>query len=118
MDSETRDVEQTDEGTADAKRAFLAKAVAAVGAMVGAALASGLASKGDDAEAASDPPAAVLTAPITIRQAPLRYQKLQNGHAFELTSTELTTVLAREGLISNDLLGKQSLMRLALLYSP
>ena len=118
MDSEKREVEQTDEGSADARRASLTKAVAAVGAMAGAALASALASKGDDAEAATQLPAAAAAQQMTIRPAPLKYQRLKNGHAFELTSTELTNVLAREGLISNELLGKQSLMRLALLYSP
>jgi len=117
MDSKSKDLERSAEDLADARREFLTKAAAAVAALAGAALIAGVASEEADAATASSP-ALAGAAPIPIRQAPLSYQKLANGHAFELTSTELTNVLAREGLISNSLLGKQSLMRLALLYSP
>jgi hypothetical protein len=118
MGSGSTDPEPTEGASGDLRRDFLAKAVTAVGGIVAAGLALGLASTGESAEAAADPPAAPVTSPVQIRQSPLRYERLRNGHSFELTSTELTNVLAREGLISNDLLGKQSLMRLALLYSP
>jgi hypothetical protein len=120
MDSETRDPEEAVEVSDEAKREFLAKVVAVVGALAAAGLAAGVVSAGvvvEDKPPALDRPAVAVGPLVSLARAPLMYQKLQNGHAFELTSTELTSVLAREGLVSHDWIGKQSQMRLALLFS-
>jgi hypothetical protein len=118
MAEEPKEVEEAVEVSDEAKREFLAKAVAAVGALAAAGLAAGVVSAAAETGPAIEGPAVAAGPLVSLAQAPLKYQKLRHGHAFELTSTELTSVLAREGLVSKDWIGKQSLMRLALLYSP
>jgi len=115
MADEVKDPESSE----SERRDFLTKAVAAAGALAATGLLSGLMS--GEAEGAvatrAGAPAAVIGKKVTLQRAPLQYQKLKDGHVLELQSTELTNVLAREGLISKDLMGKQSLMRVEVRYS-
>jgi hypothetical protein len=113
------DAKELDE---NARREFLSKAAAAVGALAAAGLASSLVA--EEAEAGTATLAAPAVAPrlavgqkVNIRRSPLRYQKLQDGHSFEVESAELTNILAREGLFTKDLMGKQALMRVEIRYS-
>jgi len=99
----------------EGRRDFLTKAAAAAGAIAAAGMVSALLAA--EAEAAPVAPAAVGQK-IALREVPLQYQKLRNGHVIEIKSTELTDILAREGLIAGNLKGKQSLMRLEVRYSP
>ena len=120
MDSETTDPEEAVEVSDEAKREFLAKVVAAVGALAAAGLAAGVVSAGvvvEEKPPALDRPAVAVGPLVSLAQAPLKYQKLQNGHAIELTSTELTDILAREGLIASNLRGKPSVMRLMIIIN-
>jgi len=115
MAEEPEDTELAVEGTEHGRRDFLTKAVAAAGAIAATGIVSAM--LGTEAEAR----AAIATAVgprVALKEAPLQYQKLQNGHLIELKSTELTDILAREGLIASNLRGKQSLMRLEVRYSP
>jgi hypothetical protein len=102
------------EGSDSDRRDFLVKAAAA-GTLVAAGLAATMLSA--DAAVVRAVPTAVGQK-ISLKEVPLQYQKLQDGHALEIKSTELTDILAREGLIASNLKGKQSLMRLEIRYSP
>jgi hypothetical protein len=105
---------ETVETSEGARREFLAKAAAAAGAVIAGGLAGMLSS---EAEAAQVSTAATAQRMQMLRDAPVRYAKLRDGHALEMKSTELTNILAREGLISKDLMGKQALMRVEVRYS-
>ena len=112
---ESKEVEDPTEVRDSTRRDFLEKAAVAAGALAAAGIASAMLSAEADAAVAASTP---IGRKVAIGQAPLQYQKLQNGHAIELKSTELTDILAREGLIATNLKGKQSLMRLEIRYSP
>jgi len=115
MEEEPKELEE------NARRDFLAKAAAAAGALAATGLVAGLLAKENEASAAAAAPAVArrlaVGQRVDLQRAPLRYQKLRDGHSIEITSTEVTNVLAREGLISKDLMGKQSLMRVEIRYS-
>ena len=52
-----------------------------------------------------------------IGQAPLQYTKLSRGHSFSLGSAQLGNVLVREGLLSQQLAGRNTIMKLSLEWS-
>ena len=113
--------EESDGATGEARREFLTKAAAALGALAAVGLASGVLGKAAEAGVTTIRP---MVAPrlavgqkVDLQEAALRYEKLGDGHAVEMSSAELTNVLAREGLISKDLMGKQALMRVEVRYS-
>jgi len=115
MAEEPEETEVTAEGTEYERRDFLTKAAAAAGAVAVAGIVSAMV--GTEAEARA-PIAAGVGQKVALKEVPLQYQKIQDGHVIELKSTELTDILAREGLIASNLKGKQSLMRLEVRYSP
>jgi hypothetical protein len=115
--------EESKELDENARREFLTKAVSAAGALAAAGLAADLLSTGAEAQGGagvigSVRPRAAVASKTDVGRVPLKYQKLQNGHSIEVTSTELTNILAREGLISQDLAGKESLLKLMILCTP
>ena len=98
------------------RREFLAKAASAVGAVAATGLVSALLAGRGEAAAVTAAPTAGRR--VSLTGSPLVYQKLRDGHSFEITSTEITTVLAREGLLSQELAGKQATVKLQFLFAP
>ena len=112
--------EEPKESEQDGWRDLLA--AAAAGVLAASGLVAGLlAGEGEAGAAVSTPALSKATAAggqVPLAESRVLYEKLRNGHSVELASTELTNVLVREGLISNELLGKQVRMKLQFLYAP
>jgi|GEM_PF-3252348 len=119
MTEEHKKPEELAEGSDTERRDFLTKAVATAGAVAASGMLAG--ALGGDAEAQT-----MRTAPIrrtqvqhseVVKDAPLRYAKLANGHEMTLGGKELNEILVREGLLTQDLAGKSSVMTLKLEWS-
>ena len=112
--------EESKESEQDARRDFLT--AAAAGVLAASGLVAGLLAGERDAGAALSAPAlskaTTVGGQVPLAESRVLYEKLRNGHSVELASTELTNVLAREGLISNEFIGKQMRMKLQFLYAP
>ena len=115
-EKKTDDAERTPEAE---RRDFLTKAVAAAGALA----ASGVLASALSTEAGAQ---TVKMAPVrkteiqrteVVRDTPLKYAKLSNGHEMTVGGTQLNEILVREGLLNQDLLGKSSVMTLKLEWS-
>lgn len=101
------------------RRDFLTRAFAAAGALAAGGMLAGALSS--DAEAQTVKAAPVKTTQVqraqVVRNTPLKYAKLANGHEMALGGQELNDVLVREGLLDPDLAGKSSVMTLKLEWS-
>jgi hypothetical protein len=107
--AETSDVERRD---------FLTKAFAAAGALAaGGVLASALSGDAEAATTVAPARRATMQRTQLVKDTPLRYSKLANGHEMTLGGKELNDILVREGLLSSDLTGKSSVMTLKLEWS-
>jgi hypothetical protein len=112
-EKKTGDLEQSSD---EERRDFLAKAVAAAGALAATGMLTGALSSEADAQITRR---ATVQAPTvrrteTIRGSALKYAKLSQGHELSIGGRELNDVLIREGLLSKDMLGKESVMSLKL----
>lgn len=120
MSEDKKKTDGTEETSEVGRREFLTKAVAAAGALAaGGLLASALSG---DAEAQTIKAAPIRATPIAMKpelvgNAPLKYAKLAKGHELSVEGKELSEVLAREGLIANDLAGRNAVMSLKLEWS-
>lgn len=115
-EKKTGDLEQSSD---DERREFLTKAVAAAGALAATGILTGALSS--DAEAQVAKRATVLPDSVLRTEAiggsALKYSKLSRGHELSIGGKELNNVLVREGLLSSDMLGRESVMSLSLEWS-
>ena len=111
-EEETQGMEGAEDDSEQSRREFLSKAMAGAGALAAVGLVSGILSS----EAEAQRPGAVTRAAKieTVRGSRLQYKSLAKGHSFEVSSTELSKVLAREGLIGPELAGLGTKMILTL----
>jgi hypothetical protein len=116
MSEEPKDAEGAEAGSESARRDFLTKAAAAAGMLAATGLVAGMLNT--EAEARTAMPAAEGSQYLTVRDAPVKYARLKNGHSLEITSKELASVLAREGLISKEFMGKQLRMQVMVFEEP
>ncbi len=118
----TQDEKKTDDAgqTAETERRdFLTKAVAAAGALAASGVLASALSTEAEAQTVKMAPARstqIQRAEI-VKDTPLKYAKLSNGHEMTVGGTQLNEILVREGLLNQDLLGKSSVMTLKLEWS-
>ena len=101
------------------RRDFLTKAVAAAGALAASGMLASALSTEAEAQTVKMAPARstqIQRAEI-VKDTPLKYAKLANGHEMTLGGQQLNDILVREGLLNQDLLGKSSVMTLKLEWS-
>ncbi len=119
MSEEEKKTDDTEETSEIGRRELLTKAAAAAGALAaGGMLASALSTEAEG-QTVAGPALRRTTVQRTqlVGDAPLRYAKLSNGHQMTVGGKQLNEVLVREGLLSNDLAGKNSVMTLKLEWS-
>jgi len=119
MSQDEKKTDNAEETSQIGRRELLTKAAAAAGALAASGmLASALST---DAEAQTVKGTAVqrtaLQRPQLVSDAPLKYAKLSNGHEMTVGGKQLNDILVREGLLSEDLVGKSSVMTLKLEWS-
>ena len=120
MDDERKEEQQNEEQTEESRRELLSKFLAAAGAVAVTGIAAeALTSDAEGAEVRRIQRAAPVSAARVERlpQTPLQYRNLPKGHSFEVAGTQLSQVLAREGLISKDLAGAGAVMTIKLEWS-
>jgi len=115
-EKKTDDAERTSEAE---RRDFLTKAVAAAGALAASGVLASALSTEAEAQTVKMAPVRRTEVPRTeiVRDTPLKYAKLSNGHEMTLGGQQLNDILVREGLLSGDLAGKSSVMTLKLEWS-
>ena len=119
MSEDEKKTDNAEESSEIGRRELLTKAAAAAGALAaGGMLASALSGEAE-AQTAAGPVLRRAAVPRTqlVGDAPLKYAKLSNGHEMTVGGKQLNEVLVREGLLSNDLAGKSSVMTLKLEWS-
>jgi hypothetical protein len=101
------------------RRDFLTKAVAAAGALAASGVLASALSTEAEAQTVKMAPARMTAVQRTevVKDTPLKYAKLTNGHEMTLGGQQLNDILVREGLLNQDLLGKSSVMTLKLEWS-
>lgn len=118
----TQDKKKTDDAgqTAETERRdFLTKAVAAAGALAASGVLASALNTEAEAQTVKMAPARKMDVQRTeiVKNTPLKYAKLANGHEMTLGGQQLNEVLVREGLLNPDLAGKSSVMTLKLEWS-
>ena len=115
-EKKTDDAENTSE---IGRRELLTKVAAAAGALAASGMLASALSTEAEAQVVAGPALRRTTVQRTelVSDAPLKYAKLSNGHQMTMGGKQLNDVLVREGLLSNDLLGKNSVMTLKLEWS-
>jgi hypothetical protein len=118
----TQDDKKTDDSgrTPEAERRdFLTKAVAAAGAVAASGMLASALNTEAEAQAVKAAPVrrTAVQRPEIVRNTPLKYAKLANGHEMTLGGEQLNELLVREGLLAQDLAGKSSVMTLKLEWS-
>ena len=115
-EKKTDDAKETSE---IGRRELLTKVAAAAGALAASGMLASALSTEAEAQTVAGPALRRATVQRTqlVGDAPLRYAKLSNGHEMTIGGKQLNDVLVREGLLSNDLLGKNSVMTLKLEWS-
>jgi hypothetical protein len=118
----TEDEKKTDDTgrTAEAeRREFLTKAVAAAGALAASGVLASALNTEAEAQTVKMAPARRTEVQRTevVKDTPLKYAKLANGHEMTLGGQQLNDILVREGLLNKDLTGKSSVMTLKLEWS-
>jgi len=110
------DAERTPEAE---RRDFLTKAVAAAGALAASGMLASALSTEAEAQTVKMAPARAtqVQRAEVVKDTPLKYAKLANGHEMTVGGTQLNEILVREGLLNQDLLGKSSVMTLKLEWS-
>jgi hypothetical protein len=116
MSEEEKKADDVEQSSDDDRREFLTKAVAAAGALAATGMLTGALSSEADAQVARR---AVIGAASTERTeaiggSSLKYAKLTRGHELRLGGKQLNDVLVREGLLSKDMMGRESVMALKL----
>jgi hypothetical protein len=111
--------EEAQEGSHAERRDFLTKAVAAAGAVAASGMLAGALGGEAEAQPASTAPVRAVRVERSqiVKDTPLKYAKLSNGHQMTLGGKQLNDVLVREGLLDKDLAGKNSVMTLKLEWS-
>jgi hypothetical protein len=119
MTEEEKTAQDLEQKSDSERRDFLAKAVAAAGALAASGmLAEALGSEAEARIATTATPAqTTLRRAEIVKDTPLRYEKMSNGHTLSMGGTELNEILIREGLLSKGLAGKSSVMSLKLEWS-
>lgn len=115
-EKKTEEAAQTEETE---RREFLSKAVAAAGALAASGVLASALSGEAEAQAIKVAPARRMDVQRTevVKNTPLKYAKLANGHEMTLGGQQLNDVLVREGLLNPGLAGKSSVMTLKLEWS-
>ena len=113
-EEETQETEVAEGDAEGSRREFLSKAMAGAGALAAAGLVSGILSS----EAEAQQPLVLRAArkKETVGGSQLQYSSLAKGHSFEISGKELSTVLAREGLMNAELAGLNTRMSLSLMW--
>jgi len=119
MSKEKKKADDLGQSSDSERRDFLTKAVAAAGALAASGMLAGAFSSEAEAQTVRAVPVqgAQVQRSEVVRNAPLKYSKLANGHEMTLGGKELNDILVREGLLSQGLLGKSSVMTLKLEWS-
>ena len=113
-EEETQGMEGAEDDSERSRREFLSKAVAGAGALAAASLVSGILSS--EAEAQQPLATRAATKKETVRGSRMQYSSLAKGHSFEVSGQQLSQVLAREGLMDEELAGRNTRMSLSLIW--
>lgn len=119
MSEDEKKTDKAEDTSEIGRRELLAKVAVAAGALAASGMLAGALSTEAEAQTAAGPVLRRATVQRTelVGDAPLRYAKLSNGHEMTIGGKQLNDILVREGLLSNDLLGKNSVMTLKLEWS-
>ena len=121
MDEEKTELVELEGMSDEGRREFLAKLLAGAGGVVAAGLlASALAPPAEAADTISpdvmEPAHTTPGGGTIIRNSPLRYQALKQGHSFSVASRDLSKLLVQEQLLRPDLGGRLASISLSLSY--
>lgn len=116
MSEEEKKADDVEQSSDDDRREFLTKAVAAAGALAATGMLTGALSGNAEAQVAraATARAAGIQRTEAIGGSSLQYAKLLRGHELRLGGKQLNDVLVREGLLSKDMIGRESVMALKL----
>jgi len=119
MTQDDKKMDDAGQASETERRDFLTKAVAAAGALAASGVLASALNTEAEAQTVKMAPARATQVQRSevVKDTPLKYAKLANGHEMTLGGQQLNDILVREGLLNSGLAGKSSVMTLKLEWS-